>query len=95
MLAAGRSALLALLRASACVACAHVHLLMPCVHTPPAACSEEESKDTHGHITSLAVARTHRKLGLATRLMTAARARGGARCLGPRAQGGAWRFGGP
>ena len=27
----------------------------------------------HGHITSLAVARTHRKLGLATRLMTAAR----------------------
>lgn len=36
-------------------------------------CSEEESKETHGHITSLAVARTHRKLGLATRLMTAAR----------------------
>ena len=27
----------------------------------------------HGHITSLAVARTHRKLGLATRLMMAAR----------------------
>ena len=27
----------------------------------------------HGHITSLAVARTHRKLGLATRLMTSAR----------------------
>ncbi len=27
----------------------------------------------HGHITSLAVARTHRKLGLATKLMTAAR----------------------
>ena len=27
----------------------------------------------HGHITSLAVARTHRKLGLATKLMNAAR----------------------
>jgi GNAT superfamily N-acetyltransferase len=27
----------------------------------------------HGHITSLAVARTHRKLGLATKLMAAAR----------------------
>ena len=27
----------------------------------------------HGHITSLAVARTHRKLGLATKLMSAAR----------------------
>ena len=27
----------------------------------------------HGHITSLAVARTHRKLGLASRLMNAAR----------------------
>ena len=25
--------------------------------------------DPHGHITSLAVARTHRKLGLASRLM--------------------------
>lgn len=33
---------------------------------------EEESVDCHGHITSLAVARTHRKLGLATKLMTAA-----------------------
>lgn len=27
----------------------------------------------HGHITSLAVARTHRKLGIATRLMQASR----------------------
>ena len=34
---------------------------------------EEEATEVHGHITSLAVARTHRKLGLATRLMTAAR----------------------
>ncbi|KAK9839839.1 hypothetical protein WJX81_005333 [Elliptochloris bilobata] len=33
---------------------------------------EEEATEVHGHITSLAVARTHRKLGLATRLMTAA-----------------------
>lgn len=35
---------------------------------------EEESTETHGHITSLAVARSHRKLGLATKLMNAARA---------------------
>lgn len=34
---------------------------------------EEEATEVHGHITSLAVARTHRKLGLATRLMLAAR----------------------
>jgi len=33
---------------------------------------EEEASECHGHITSLAVARTHRKLGLATRLMQAA-----------------------
>ncbi|PSC75502.1 N-alpha-acetyltransferase 11-like [Micractinium conductrix] len=33
---------------------------------------EEESAEVHGHITSLAVARTHRKLGLATKLMSAA-----------------------
>ncbi|KAG9457396.1 hypothetical protein H6P81_001904 [Aristolochia fimbriata] len=33
---------------------------------------EEESSECHGHITSLAVLRTHRKLGLATKLMTAA-----------------------
>ncbi|KAG7673642.1 hypothetical protein KSW81_006841 [Nannochloris sp. 'desiccata'] len=33
---------------------------------------EEEGPDVHGHITSLAVARTHRKLGLATKLMSAA-----------------------
>ena len=36
-------------------------------------CREEEAAETHGHITSLAVARTHRKLGLATKLMQAAR----------------------
>lgn len=33
---------------------------------------EEESTECHGHITSLAVLRTHRKLGLATKLMSAA-----------------------
>ncbi|KAK9806938.1 hypothetical protein WJX72_008074 [[Myrmecia] bisecta] len=33
---------------------------------------EEESAEVHGHITSLAVARTHRKLGIASRLMEAA-----------------------
>lgn len=33
---------------------------------------EEETSECHGHITSLAVVRTHRKLGLATKLMTAA-----------------------
>lgn len=37
------------------------------------ACREEEDTEVHGHITSLAVARTHRKLGLATKLMGAAR----------------------
>ena len=36
-------------------------------------CREEEAAETHGHITSLAVARTHRKLGLATKLMQSAR----------------------
>ncbi|VVB11422.1 unnamed protein product [Arabis nemorensis] len=35
---------------------------------------EEESNECHDHITSLAVLRTHRKLGLATKLMTAAHA---------------------
>ena len=34
---------------------------------------EEDSSEVHGHITSLAVARSHRKLGLATKLMNAAR----------------------
>ena len=34
---------------------------------------EEDTVDRHGHITSLAVARTHRKLGLAKKLMAAAR----------------------
>jgi peptide alpha-N-acetyltransferase len=33
--------------------------------------NEEEGKDVHGHITSLAVLRSHRKLGLATKLMNA------------------------
>jgi peptide alpha-N-acetyltransferase len=33
---------------------------------------EEETNECHGHITSLAVLRTHRKLGIATKLMTAA-----------------------
>ncbi|GAQ80372.1 GCN5-related N-acetyltransferase [Klebsormidium nitens] len=33
---------------------------------------EEETSECHGHITSLAVLRTHRKLGLATKLMSAA-----------------------
>nr|GLL40931.1 hypothetical protein COLO4_12334 [Ipomoea trifida] len=33
---------------------------------------DEEATECHGHITSLAVLRTHRKLGLATKLMTAA-----------------------
>jgi len=33
---------------------------------------EESSEPCHGHITSLAVLRTHRKLGLATKLMMAA-----------------------
>ena len=35
---------------------------------------DEDSAEVHGHITSLAVARTHRKLGLATKLMSATRA---------------------
>ena len=34
---------------------------------------EEEDSVKHGHITSLAVLRTHRKLGLATKLMIASR----------------------
>lgn len=33
---------------------------------------EDSTEPCHGHITSLAVLRTHRKLGLATKLMTAA-----------------------
>lgn len=33
---------------------------------------EEAGKDPHGHITSLAVFRSHRKMGLATKLMIAA-----------------------
>lgn len=34
---------------------------------------EEEAQVPHGHITSLAVLRTHRKCGIATRLMQASR----------------------
>jgi len=33
---------------------------------------EEEAPEVHGHITSLAVLRSHRKMGLAAKLMTAA-----------------------
>merc|ERR1711994_133720 len=35
---------------------------------------EEDSSEVHGHITSLAVLRSHRKLGLASKLMRAAMA---------------------
>jgi ribosomal protein S18 acetylase RimI-like enzyme len=38
---------------------------------------EEDAQIPHGHITSLAVLRTHRKCGIATRLMQASR-----ECLG-------------
>ena len=38
-------------------------------------CRDEKKSDTQfGHVTSLAVARTHRKLGIASKLMRAARA---------------------
>ena len=43
-------------------------------HRPPFCSEDEDPADVHGHITSLAVARTHRRLGLAARLMTAAHA---------------------
>lgn len=33
---------------------------------------DDDASENHGHITSLAVARSHRKLGIATRLMEAA-----------------------
>lgn len=33
---------------------------------------EEDAPEVHGHITSLAVLRSHRKMGLAAKLMTAA-----------------------
>ena len=36
-------------------------------------CREEDAAVPHGHITSLAVLRTHRKCGIATRLMQASR----------------------
>lgn len=59
----------------------HAGLPAPCLAdplfnhptTPWLGCREEEATEVHGHITSLAVARTHRKLGLATKLMAAAR----------------------
>ena len=35
---------------------------------------EEDSAEVHGHITSLAVLRSHRKMGLAAKLMNAAQA---------------------
>lgn len=35
---------------------------------------DDDEEDPHGHITSLAVLRTHRKLGIATKLMRAAQA---------------------
>jgi ribosomal protein S18 acetylase RimI-like enzyme len=35
--------------------------------------SEEEDPEPHGHITSLAVLRTYRKTGLATKLMNLSR----------------------
>jgi len=45
----------------------------------------EGAPEVHGHITSLAVLRSHRKMGLAAKLMLAAQeamqARGGPRCL--------------
>lgn len=56
---------------------ARVTATSPAANTKPYmhfSCSEEEAVETHGHITSLAVARTHRKLGIATRLMEASRA---------------------
>jgi ribosomal protein S18 acetylase RimI-like enzyme len=34
---------------------------------------EEDTDEPHGHITSLAVLRSHRRMGLATKLMTQAR----------------------
>lgn len=36
-------------------------------------CREEDDAEPHGHVTSLAVLRTHRKLGIATKLMRATR----------------------
>ena len=45
-------------------------------------CRDEKKADPpFGHVTSLAVARTHRKLGIASKLMRAARALfGGTQC---------------
>ena len=52
----------------------HTHFPIIQCFCPSFYCREEEpSEVVHGHITSLAVARTHRKLGLATKLMTCAR----------------------
>jgi ribosomal protein S18 acetylase RimI-like enzyme len=46
----------------------------PALHAHRASLSvrAQESKEVHGHITSLAVLRSHRKLALATKLMNAA-----------------------
>lgn len=46
---------------------------IPCVSLLLCVCREEEASVPHGHITSLAVLRTHRKCGIATKLMKAAR----------------------
>ncbi|RYG42845.1 GNAT family N-acetyltransferase [archaeon] len=43
---------------------------------PPRCRDDEDTPEVHGHITSLAVLRTHRKLGLATKLMQASRTYG-------------------
>lgn len=55
----------------------HTRHTVPCSMTARLAIAldvqmEEDAKVPHGHITSLAVARTHRKLGLASKLMEAA-----------------------
>lgn len=48
-------------------------LVLTATILPQCLCREEDASDIHGHITSVAVARTHRKLGIATRLMQATR----------------------
>ena len=48
-------------------------LMLTATILPQYLCREEDASDIHGHITSVAVARTHRKLGIATRLMQATR----------------------
>lgn len=53
------------------------HTPRPPPSPPPTHREEEPTDGVHGHITSLAVARSHRKQGIASRLMTATRARRG------------------